>query len=152
MPIYNVLINSKNRVPALTSSSSSRYYFNWGSVLPAGQYLLRWGFTCSGVNTTVNKIGLVSINLGQSSVYTASPTNVGASTTNIIGSIIPNENDTSSFLYGDSNTNNVIFLGNAPSVNEFTVTITSLDGLLWVDSAGFEIPEYLLALNFELIE
>lgn len=150
MPIYNVLINSKNRVPALTSSSNSKYYFNWGIMEP-GSYLLRWGFTCSGVNTTVNKIGLVSINLGQSSVYTASPSNVGASTTNIIGSIIPNENDTSSFLYGDSNTNNIVYLGNAPSVNEFTVTITSLDGLLWTDSAGFEIPEYLLALNFERI-
>lgn len=150
MPIYNVLINSKNRVPTLTSSSNSTYYFNWG-IMEQGSYLLRWGFTCSGVNTTVNKIGLVSINLGQSSVYTASPTNVGASTTNIIGSIIPNENDASSFLYGDSNTNNIVYLGNAPSVNEFTVTITSLDGTLWVDSAGFEIPEYLLALNFEKI-
>ncbi len=151
MSIYNVLINSKNRVPALTSSSNSTYYFNWGGVLPEGQYLLRWGFTCSGIDTTENKIGLVSINLGQSSVYTASPTNVGASTTNIIGSIIPNENDLSSFLYGDSNTNNVIFLGNAPSVNEFTVKITFLDGSLWTDSRGLEIPEYLLALNFEKI-
>ena len=151
MPIYNVLINSKNRVPALTSSSNSKYYFNWGGVLPEGQYLLRWGFTCSRVDTTVNKIGLVSINLGQSSVYTASPTNVGASTTNIIGSIIPNENDPSSFLYSDSNTNNIVYLGNASSVNEFTVTITSLDGSLWTDSAGSEIPDYLLALNFEKI-
>lgn len=120
-------------------------------MLPEGQYLLRWGFTCSGIDTTENRVGLVSINLGQSSVYTASPTNVGASTTNIIGSIIPNKNDPSSFLYGDSNTNNVIFLGNAPSVNEFTVKITFLDSSLWTDSRGLEIPEYLLALNFELI-
>lgn len=151
MPIYNVLINSNNRVAGGATTSSANYYFNWGGVMEQGSYLLRWGFTCSNTDTTVNRIGLVSINLGQSSVYTASSTSVRASTSNIIGSIIPNENDLSSFLYGDSNTNNIIHLGNAPSVNDFTVEIRNLDGTLWTDSAGNPIPEYLLALNFEKI-
>jgi hypothetical protein len=148
MTIYNVLLNSRNAASGTTSQSN--YYFNWGSVLPQGQYLLRWGFTSSSVNTTVNKIAVISVNLGQSSVYTAS-SSVRASTTNIIGSAISNESDFSSFLYGDSNTNNIIFLANAPSVNEFTVTITDLNGALWNDSAGLAIPEYMLALNFEKI-
>ena len=150
MTIYNVLINSNNRV-AGTTTSSANYYFNWGSVLPEGEYLLRWGFTTSSVDTTVNVIAVISANLGQSSVYTASSTSVSASTTNILGTAISNENDPSSFLYGDSNTNNIIYLGNAPSVNEFTVEIRDLGGLLWTDAGGNRIPEYLLALNFEKI-
>ena len=149
MPIYNVLLNSRNASSGTTGQLN--FYFYWGSVLPQGQYLLRWGFTSSSVDTTINKIALISINLGQSSVYTASATNTRATTTNIIGSAIPNESATTSFLYGDSNTNNIILLSNAPSSNEFTVTITGLDGALWNDSAGLTIPEYLLALNFEKI-
>lgn len=149
MTVYNVLLNSRNAVSGTTSLSN--YYFNWGSVLPEGSYLLRWGFTSSSVDTTVSKIAVISVNLGQSSVYTASSLSVSASTTNIIGSAIPNESATTSFLYGDSNTNNIIHLGNAPSVNEFTVEIRDLNGALWNDSAGLAIPEYLLALNFEKI-
>ena len=151
MTIYNVLINSNNRVAGGLTTSSSRYYFNWG-IMEEGEYLVTWGFTSSNINTTVNKIGLVSINLGQSNVYTASSSNTRASTTNIIGSIIPNENDVSSFLYGDRNTNGVIRLNQRPQSNEFTVEITSLDNLLWVDSVGVPITEYLLSLNFERID
>jgi hypothetical protein len=151
MTIYNVLINSNNRVAGGTTTSSANYYFNWGSVLPEGAYLLRWGFTSSNVNTMINKIAVISVNLGQSSVYTASSSSVRASTTNIIGSAISNESDLSSFLYGDSNTNNIVFLSNAPSVNEFTVTITDLAGNLWTDAGSNPLPEYMLALNFEKI-
>ena len=148
MTVYNVLLNSRNASSGTTSKLN--YYFNWGIMEP-GSYLLRWGFTSSSVDTTVSKIAIISVNLGQSSVYTASPFNTRATTTNIIGSAIPNEGAISSFLYGDSNTNNAIFLTNAPNSNEFTVTITGLDGALWTDSAGLAIPEYLLALNFEKI-
>ena len=150
MTIYNVLINSNNRVAGGTTTSSANYYFNWG-VFEEGEYLLTWGFTCSNVDTSINKMGLVSINLGQSNVFTASSTNVRATTTTTIGTIIPNENDTSSFLYGDVNTNGVIRL-NKPTSNEFTVEIRGLDGVLWTTSTGGTIPEYLLALNFERIK
>ena len=147
MTIYNVLINSNNRVAGGTSTSSANYYFDWG-IMEEGMYDLSWGFTCSDVDTTINEIALVSINLGQCNVFTASSTNVRASTTSIIGSIIPNENDTSSFLYGDRNTNGVIRL-NRPTNNEFTVEIRTLDGLLYVDTATLSLPEYLLSLNFQ---
>jgi hypothetical protein len=149
MTIYNVLINSQNRVAGGTTTSSAIYYFNWG-IMEEGDYLLNWGFTSSNVNTTVNRIALVSVNLGQSSVYTASSTNIRATTTNILGTVIPNENDTSSFVYGDRNTNGVIML-KRPNNNEFTVEIRALDGSLFLDAGGNQIPEYLLALNFERI-
>jgi hypothetical protein len=150
MTIYNVLINSNNRVAGGTTTSSANYYFNWG-VFEEGEYLLTWGFTSSNVDTSINKMGLVSINLGQSNVFTASSTNIRASITTTIGSIIPNESYTSSFLYGDVNTNGVIRL-NKPTSNEFTVEIRGLDGSLWVNSTGGTIPEYLLVLNFERIK
>jgi hypothetical protein len=149
MTTYNVLINSNNRIAGGTTTSSARYYFDFGA-LPECDYLLSWGFVSSNVNTSINRLGLLSINLGQCSVYTASSTNIRATTTNYIGTIIPNENDVSSFLYGDSNTNNKIML-KRPNNNEFTVEIRAIDGSLWVDSVGNAIPEYLLALNFEKI-
>jgi hypothetical protein len=151
MTIYNVLINSNNRVAGGTTTSSAHYYFNWGSVLPQGEYLLRWGFTSSNVNTMVNKTALISVELGQSSVYTASSSSVRASTTNIIGTAIPNESDLSSFLYGDTNTNGVVYLSNAPSVNQFKVELYHLNGTLWTDGVGNPLSEYSLALNFEKI-
>jgi hypothetical protein len=149
MTIYNVLINSNNRIAGGTTISSARYYFDWG-IMEEGMYNLTWGFTSSDVNTTINEIGLVSINLGQCTVFTASSTNVRASTTSIIGSIIPNENDASSFLYGDRNTNGVIRL-NRPTNNEFVVEIRTVDGDLWTDTSGLSFQEYLLSLNFEKI-
>ena len=149
MPIYNVLINSNNRVAGGATTSLATYYFDWG-IMEQGEYLLTWGFTSSNVNTTSNRVALISTNLGQCNVFTASSTNVRASTTSIIGSIIPNENDTSSFLYGDRNTNGVIRL-NRPTNNEFTVEIRTLDGLLYVDTATLPLPEYLLSLNFQKI-
>ena len=149
MTIYNVLINSMNRIAGGTTISSARYYFDWG-IMEEGMYDLTWGFTSSDVDTRINEIGLVSINLGQCTVFTASSTNVRASTTSIIGSIIPNENDASSFLYGDRNTNGVIRL-NRPTNNEFEVEIRTVDGDLWVDAAGLSFHEYLLSLNFQKI-
>ena len=147
MSIYNILINSRNRVIGGATTSSANYYFDWG-IMEQGEYNLTWGFTCSNVDTSINQMGIISLNLGQCNVYTASSTNIRASTTSIIGSVIPNENDLSSFLYGDRNTNGIIRL-NRPSSNEFTVEIRTLSGVLWTDSAGNPIPEYLLALNFE---
>ena len=144
MTIYNVLINSMNRIAGGTTISS-----DWG-IMEEGMYDLTWGFTSSDVDTRINEIGLVSINLGQCTVFTASSTNVRASTTSIIGSIIPNENDASSFLYGDRNTNGVIRL-NRPTNNEFEVEIRTVDGDLWVDAAGLSFHEYLLSLNFQKI-
>jgi hypothetical protein len=149
MTIYNVLINSNNRIAGGTTTSSATYYFDFGA-LPEGDYLLSWGFTSSNINTTINKLCLLSASLGQCSVYTASSTNIRATTTNILGTLIPNENDASSFVYGDSNTNNKIML-KRPNNNEFTVEIRALDGSLWTDAVANPIPEYLLALNFEKI-
>ena len=149
MTIYNVLINSNNRVGGGATTSLATYYFDWG-IMEQGEYLLTWGFTSSNVNTTTNRLGVISINLGQCNVFSASNVNIRATTSTIIGSIIPNENDPSSFLYGDRNTNGVIRL-NRPCSNEFTVDIRTLNGALWVDSAGNPFTEYLLALTFEKI-
>lgn len=149
MTTYNVLINSNNRVAGGATTSLATYYFDWG-IMEQGKYLLTWGFTSSNVNTTNNRVALISTNLGQCNVYSASSVNIRATTSTIIGSAIPNENDASSFLYGDRNTNGVIRL-NRPCSNEFTVDIRTLGGALWTDSAGNPIQEYLLALTFEKI-
>jgi hypothetical protein len=149
MTNYNVLINSNNRVAGGTSTSSANYYFDWG-IMQEGEYIMTFGFTSSNVNTTINKIALLSVNLGQSNVYTASSQTIRASTTTVIGGAIPNENDVSSFLYGDKNTNGPIQLYR-PTSNEFTVDIRTLNGALWTDAVGAQIPEYLLSLNFERI-
>lgn len=148
MTIYNVLLNSNNRIVG-TTTANARYYFNWG-IMEEGKYKLEWGFSCNNVDTTINKIGLLSAELGQHTVYSATATNIRASSTLIIGVVIPNEQSNSSFLYGDHNLNSPIEL-NRPCNNEFSVTIKTLDGLDWVDSSSVAIPEYLLYLNFEKI-
>jgi hypothetical protein len=146
--IYNVLLNSNNRVTG-TSTANSRFYFDFG-IMPEGRYALEWGFSCSGVDTTINKIGLLSVELGQSTVYSATSTNIRALSTNVIGVVIPNEQSNSSFLYGDHNLNSTIIL-NRPTNNEFAVTIKTLGGLDFVDSVSAPISEYLLFLSFEKI-
>ena len=79
-------------------------------------------------------------------MFSASSVNIRATTSTIIGSAIPNENDASSFMYSDRNTNGVIRL-NRPCSNELTVDIRTLGGALWTDSAGNPIQE----LTFEKI-
>lgn len=145
MKTYNVLLNSNNRVVG-TTVSTAKYYFDW-YVMEEGEYTLSWGFASSGVDTTVNKVGLVSVSLGQSKNYMATSTNIRGMTTNIIGIIVPNENDPSSFCYGDRNINGDIVLMR-PTTNEFIVSITTMDGLPWVDSALAQMPEYSLSLTF----
>lgn len=147
MTIYNVLLNSNNRVVGTTTASAT-YYFDW-SVLEDARYLLTWGFVCSNIDATTPKLGLVSANLGQCNVFLATSVNTRATTTNILGTVIPNEAGVS-FLYGDINTNQPILL-NRPQNNEFNVTIRTIDGLEWTDSVLAPIPEYSLSLNFEKI-
>lgn len=149
MPIYNVLLNSNNRV-AGTGTSSCTYYFDW-SILPESAYKVSWGFVTGGnVDATVNSILLVEANLSQSSVFVANTTRVRASNSYILGTAITNESG-SSFLYGDRNTNGDIYLTHRPFSNEFEVNLKTLTGLPWKDNVNAEISEYLLSLTFETI-
>ena len=138
MIIYNVLINS---------TSSSIYYFDFGIMEP-GAYLLRWGFVSSSVDTSINKIALISVDLAQNNVYTASATQIRATNTTILGTAIPNESASTSFLYGDSNTNNIIQLNHVPSNNQFYVDIRACDGTLWSDSAGNAYTRIFTCIKF----
>lgn len=150
MPVYNVLLNSNNRVGG-TGTSICTYYFDWG-ILPDCPYRLSWGFVSSGnVDMTVNKIVIIEANLSQSSVFVANSTRVRATNSYVLGTAISNESGTS-FVYGDRNTNGDIYLTHRPNSNEFEVNLKTLSGLPWVDGLGVEISEYLLSLTFETMD
>ena len=68
MAIYNVLTNSNSRVAGGATTSLATYYFDW-RIMEQGEYLLTWGFTSSNVNTTTNRVALISTNLGQCNVF-----------------------------------------------------------------------------------
>ena len=150
MPVYNVLLNSNNRVSG-TGTSTCTYYFDW-SILPDTPYRVSWGFVTGGnVDSTVNKVLLIEANLSQSSVFVANTIRVRATNSYFLGTAITNESGLS-FLYGDRNTNGDIYLTHRPVSNEFEVNLKTLSGLPWTDSVGAEISDYILSLTFETID
>jgi hypothetical protein len=145
--IYTVIINSAQKSSGTTSNGM--YYFDW-SVLPNVPYKVSFGFVSGPMNSVLSDVGLISIELGQSCVFNVTPTQIRGNVTKVIGSFIPNEtNNTSSFVYGDHNTNGLVYLRGRPTQNEFPLKLLTLDGGLWVDSGNNQLGKFVLSLCFD---
>jgi hypothetical protein len=94
---------------------------------------------------------ILSADLGQRNVFLflCNPLNTRASSTLIIGTLIQNENSTSSVFYGDKNTSGTILL-QKPQSNQFNVKLLTVGAnpIDWVDSASQPMGSYILNLSF----
>lgn len=148
--IYTVILNSNLRVAGSTVANAV-YNFDW-TMLPEGDYTMTWGMCSANTAVSSSDVILVSADLGQSKVFLCSPTAIRAGTTNIIGTMIPNENTVNSFYYGDKNTNGPISM-RRPVNNTFEVKLltTASNPVPWVDSALAPMGTYILNLSFSKI-
>lgn len=147
--IYTVLINSNSRQSGSVSNGTYLYDF---SNFQNGSYKLTWGFCSGSLTLTVPKVLLLSVDLGQSTVFLASSNATRAINTNIIGTCIPNETGVT-FMYGDKNSNSSIILSGKPPNNQFNIRLLSTDAIPvdFTDSANLPLTEFILSLSFEKI-
>ena len=144
--IYTVILNSNLRTSGTVSNAM--YNFDWG-IMENGEYILTWGFCSGNVAATTGDTIILSADLGQRNVFLCNPLITRASSTLIIGTLIQNENTTSSFFYGDKNTNGPILL-QKPQSNQFNVKLQTVGAtpIDWVDSASQPMGNYILNLSF----
>lgn len=150
--IHTILLNSRNLYSGTISSGT--YLINWGLLPSDKKFRVRWGFgSDGGINqSSGNTVSLLHIDLGQSKVYTTDNRLVMSRGSQCIGVVVPNEESTSTFMYGDKNINGPIYLTSRPYNNEFMVKFTNLSGALWTDSVGNTMQEYIINLSFEEID
>jgi hypothetical protein len=152
--IYNVVLNSNLRSNfATTTTSNAIYYFDW-SVIPEGKYKLTWVFAGGPCDMNpLDAIPMLSIPLGQSSVFRVDPNATRAASSSVVGLLLPNILSDSCYLYADTTTNPPVFLASKPNSNAFSVRILTNESpdLLFSDANGAQLPEYVLTLSFERV-
>jgi hypothetical protein len=109
--IHTILLNSRNLYSG--NISNATYLIDWGLLPSNKQFRVRFGFGGGVVNmsTGINSIALLHVDLGQSKVFTTDNTVVRSKTSQCIGVLVPNEQSSSTFMYGDKNLNGPIFFG-----------------------------------------
>ena len=153
MTIYTISIGSGARV-ASSSVSDAMYNVDW-SILPQNKSF-KVGFTF--LSTTVNitsftSIPILQVFLGDADTYRISTVGTTyAIFSNTIGLLAPNTLSTTTFLRGDANANNKIFLRTRPNNNVLNVLLFTPTGGTWVDNVGAPVPSYVLVLTFETID
>jgi hypothetical protein len=150
--IHTILLNSRNLYSG--NISNATYLIDWGLLPSNKQFRVRFGFGGGVVNmsTGINSVALLHVDLGQSKVFTTDNTVVRSKTSQCIGVLVPNEQSSSTFMYGDKNLNGPIFLASRPYNNEFSVKISNLTGGAWTDSVGGTVQEYVINLSFEELD
>lgn len=155
MPIYNIVLNSLNKV-AGGANNSCYYHFDW-SVLPRGEYKVTFNYQ-GGPNTiSFYYLCLLSVDLGQSKIFTSSSIRTIAPSTQVIGHLLsynvkPVTTTNSSYLASSLN-NTAVYLNSVPTNNQFLVQVISQwDGELYLDEFGNPNADYILILSLELIE
>jgi hypothetical protein len=142
--IYTVIINSNSRISGTVANAT--YTFDWTN-LPEGPYVLTWGFCSGNVDIPASNIIILNADLGMKNVFTCNPVYTQAQSSQILGTLIPNETGLSSFFYGDKNGNGPITL-NRPQNNDFQVKLLTTD-LIPLEFTG--IGNYILNLSFEKV-
>jgi hypothetical protein len=150
--IHTILLNSRNLYSG--NFSSGTFLIDWGLLPNDKKFRVRWGFGGGVVDTStgINNVALLHVDLGQSKVFTTDNTVVRSKGTQCIGVLVPNEESTTTFMYGDKNINSAIYLASRPYNNEFSVKISNLSGGAWTDSVGGTMQEYLINLSFEELD
>ena len=150
MSIYTISIGSGTRI-AGTAVNNADYNLDW-SILPAGKsFKVSFSFISSTVNvTSYTSIALLQVDLGGTDVYRIS--SIGSSftiNTSTVGILTPHTLSTTTFLKGEAQANNNVFIKSRPSNNIFNVRLFTPTGGFWTDNVGAIPASYVLLLSME---
>ena len=150
MSIYTISIGSGTRI-AGTAVNNADYNIDW-SILPAGKsFKVGFSFVSSTVNvTSYTSIAILQSDLGGTDVYRIN--NLGgtyAINSPTLGVLIPHVLSTTTFLKGEAQANNKIFIKSRPSNNIFNIRLFTPTGASWTDNVAVIPTSYVLILSFE---
>lgn len=153
MAIYTISIGSGTRI-AGTPVNNAKYNIDW-SILPEGKsFRVGFSFISSTVNiTSYTSIALLQADLGGTDVYRISSTGstytINSST---VGILTPHSLSTTTFLKGEAQANNKVFIKSRPNNNIFSVNIFTPSGVFWTDNVGAIPTSYVLILSLEEVD
>lgn len=132
--VYQLILNSKDALSGSTTSNA-KYYVDWASFLPDGEYNVSFTYT-SGSNTlNTSKYPVISINSLYASVFTSSSSS-GAPSSLQIGYLKQNLiTSTTMTFQADLATNSKLYIKSRPLNNNFNVCIFDNSGSEFLDSA-----------------
>jgi hypothetical protein len=156
--IYNFCLNSN--FGGNTPATSSSFFIDW-SVLPQGEYKVRFTFTSSITATDLGNVtnAVLYLDLGQAStsiIESSAALNGNAYRGGFLGCLRPTSYTTGTtaatdfitFLYADINTNPPVYILSRPRNNSVSVDIHTSS---ITTNANFSpIGDYVLTLSFEL--
>jgi hypothetical protein len=149
--IYNVILNSAAGVG--TFPNYKTYCFDWNA-LPDGKYKLIFSYVGKVNNLVGDKVANIYVDLGCSKNYLVSGTNISAVPSQLIGSVLPFNLNTVSYLYATYTANPTVYLDTKPRNNTFVVQVLTNDAapVPFTASAATALNDYTLILSFELLE
>ena len=153
MTIYTISIGSEARV-ASSSVSDALYNVDW-FILPENKsFKVGFSFVSTTVNiTSLTSIPLLQVNLGDADTYRISTVGTTyAINSSTIGLLTPLTLSSTTFLRGEANANNKVYLRTRPRNNILNVGLFTPTGVFWVDNVGAPVPSYVLVLTFETID
>ena len=153
MAIYTISIGSGTRI-AGTAVNNATYNIDW-SILPANKsFRVSFSFVSSTVNiTSYTSIALLQVDLGGTDTYRIS--SIGSTFTinsPTVGILTPHVLSTTTFLRGEAQANNKIFIKSRPVNNIFTVNIFTPIGAYWTDNVAVIPTSYVLILSMEEVD
>ena len=153
MAIYTISIGSGTRISG-TAVNNATYNIDW-SILPANKsFRVGFSFVSSTVNiTSYTSIALLQADLGGTDVYRIS--SIGSTFTinsPTVGILTPHVLSTTTFLRGEAQANNKIFIKSRPVNNIFTVSIFTPTGAYWTDNVAVIPTSYVLILTMEEVD
>ena len=153
MAIYTISIGSGTRI-AGTAVNNAKYNIDW-SILPAGKsFKLSFSFISTTVNvTSYTSIALLQADLGGTDVYRIS--SIGSSYTinsSTVGILTPHSLSTTTFLKGEAQANNNVFIKSRPTSNVLSVSIFTTAGGFWTDNVGAMPASYVLLISLEEVD
>lgn len=153
MAIYTISIGSGTRL-AGTAVNNANYNIDW-SILPANKsFKLGFSFVSSTVNvTSYTSIALLQADLGGTDTYRINSLGeTYAINSPTIGILTPHVLSTTTFLKGEAQANNKIFIKSRPSNNIFNVRLFTPTGAFWTDNVAVIPTSYVLILSLEEVD
>ena len=153
MAIYTISIGSGARI-AGTVVNNANYNVDW-SILPAGKsFKVGFSFVSATVNvTSYSLIALLQVDLGNAETYRINT--LGSSytiNTNTLGVLMPHTLSATTFLKGEAQANNKVFIKSRPNNNLLTVRLFTPVGTFWTDNVAVIPTSYVLILSFEEVD
>ena len=153
MAIYTISIGSGARITG-TAVNNADYNIDW-SVLPAGKsFKVGFSFVSATVNvTSYTSICFLQVDLGGTDTYRINALgSTYAINSNTLGLLTPHTLSTTTFLKGEAQANNKVFIKSRPTHNVFNVRLATPLGTFWTDNVAVIPTSYVLILSLEEVD